>query len=259
MIISFMIVKLQGLNGESQSVIHSFLTNMRLFEFDLCNKKTQWADGIMQRQKQRIIWMKKCFFIEDDQRRPKQKPKGITQDMEVPTLQRKDKGVTESEKQFLGVSDEEDERPEAKVIKDDPKSGDDDYRWEGSDQEDDCAPESDLDDVRHNKPELESDHPRKIPRVGALDSSEVKKSDGSATIKAGEDHTSRGEHADQSDVSTRQLLPFDGTALLQLSAVYDQANVVDKEVNKQLIQNALGPPWLYSGSISKRQEEESPL
>lgn len=62
----------------------------------------------MPRQKQLISRVKKCFTNEVDQPSQKSKRKGIVEVTKARTLQRKDSAVTESEKKFPGVCEEED-------------------------------------------------------------------------------------------------------------------------------------------------------
>lgn len=81
-------------------------------------------------------------------------PEGITEVTDGWTLQTNDKAVIETEKKCPGVSVRENERLETEVIEDDPEVGDDDEIREGSDEDNDCVPQSDIDDAVQNKPEL---------------------------------------------------------------------------------------------------------
>lgn len=65
---------------------------------------------------------------------------------------------------------------------------------EGSDENSDYVPQSEVDDVRSSQQEMERDRPKKMGKVGAPDRSETKKNIGSATEKSGEDNPSCAEH-----------------------------------------------------------------
>lgn len=82
-------------------------------------------------------------------------------------------------------------------------------------------------------PELESDRPKKIWEVGALDRSETQKSDGSASNNAEEDNPVSVEHGAQLEQSTCQIQQSDDRVPSQLSDGYGEANVVFEDVNKQ--------------------------
>lgn len=88
----------------------------------------------------------------------------------------KDRAVTDTEKNFLDVSKEEDERPETDVIGDDPGEADNDSLSQGSEEDEDYVPQSDINDVGHN-PELESDRSKMKWKVGASYRRETKNSD----------------------------------------------------------------------------------
>lgn len=135
---------------------------------------------------------------------------------ECPTLWNKDKKVTETEKKLSSVREGVDKCLETKVFEDDLEARDEDDLRKGSDEDHDCVPQSDVDDVRHNSPELESDRPKNTRKIGAPDRMDTKKSDVSATKKAGEKITSRVDHGIRSDQSTSQLPLFDDAVLSQL-------------------------------------------
>lgn len=85
---------------------------------------------------------------------------------------------------------------------------------------------------------MKSDCAKKIRKVGALDRSEMRNCDGSATKEAGEGITNRVEHGTRLELRTRQLRPFDNTVPLQSPAGHEKANMVVQDVNKQWTQIA---------------------
>lgn len=115
---------------------------------------------------------------------------------------------------------------------------DDDDILEGRNEEDNYVPQKEVDCVRHSKTGLEYDWLEKIRKIGSLDRSETKKSEGSAAKIAGEDNTIDVERGAQSEISTSQLRKFDDTTLLQVQAGYKDANVAVEYVDKQWIPNA---------------------
>lgn len=149
--------------------------------------------------------------------------------------------VIETLKRFLDVSEEEDNRPETEVIEDDLEAGNDDVLHEGRDETDDYVLQTDVDCVWRIKLEREPNRPRKIWEVGALDRSETRKSDGSATNNAGEDNTSRVNHEGQSGQSTRQPRELDDRVPSQLPFGYEKANVVVEDAYKQSLQIVCQP------------------
>lgn len=127
--------------------------------------------------------MEKCFTIEHEQSGPKLNPKSVTEGTEGRTLPIKESAVNKTAKKFPGVSKEEDKRLESEVIKYDLDARDDDDLRKGRDEDNEYVPQSEVDDVEHNKPKLESSRLHQIRKVWISDRSERKKRDCSATKK----------------------------------------------------------------------------
>lgn len=172
----------------------------------------------MQQEKRICSRAKSCFTVRDDHPELKPNPKGISKTTEGRTWKSKDRAVTDSWEKFPYVIEKGNERPETKVIEDDVKARNDFDLWERSDEEDDYVPQSDGNDLWNNEPDLKSDQPMKIRKVGALGKSDAKKSNGSAPQKAGKHNISRVEHGASSELSTSQFQLFGDTAPLQLPA-----------------------------------------
>lgn len=58
----------------------------------------------------------KCFNIFGDHAKQKQTPKGVKKVTKCRMVQSRDRAVTETEKKFPSVSEEEDERQEAELM-----------------------------------------------------------------------------------------------------------------------------------------------
>lgn len=125
--------------------------------------------------------------------------------------------------------------------------------------DDEYIPQNDVADVGRNNPDLEFDLSKKIRKAGAQDRSDTKKSERSATKRAGEDETSPVQHGAQSERTTSQLRPFHNTVPLQFPDGYEKVNVVIGEFENQWIQIAPLPPWICPESIFERQEVVSSI
>lgn len=101
---SFLIVKLQGLSHKLQSVMHLFLSNMLLLEYNLRDKKNQWGDSAMKRQKQRIRKVNIFITVEDDEQKQKLTSKSSIKVNEVQKWQSRDEAVTQTKKNVPEVS-----------------------------------------------------------------------------------------------------------------------------------------------------------
>lgn len=205
---------------------------MPLLKYDLRAKKKQWAESALQGHKRLVSRVEKSFTFEDDQPASKRKRKSRMEISEGWKLRSRGESVIETEKKFLVLSEEDDERQETEMNEDKLEAGNDDDLREVCNEKDDNIPQNNVDDVRQIKLGRESDRAKRTPKVGAPD---TPRRSGVTVLqpKRLERKNSGVEHVDLLEQTTSQFGPLDDTVQLQIPAGFEEAIVLVEHVDKQ--------------------------